>query len=140
MRLVRRIIAAICCVLAAPAGAEELWKGKILGLWVDGYRIEDTVDDQAVVWFRACPFFNLEDQQFDRVEARKSLSDDCPEPLGGADKPREGPFDGTLRAVNESGAIKCGVSPGVPGFAYTGPDGEWAGLNVSICRALAAAL
>lgn len=45
----------------------------------------------------------------------------------------------TLEEVKKRGEIRCGVSTGVPGFSNTDEKGEWSGLDVDFCRALAAA-
>ncbi len=46
----------------------------------------------------------------------------------------------TLDAVKERGELACGVSTGLPGFSYPDSEGRWSGLDVDICRAIAAAL
>jgi general L-amino acid transport system substrate-binding protein len=46
----------------------------------------------------------------------------------------------TLRTVKERGHLDCGVSQGLPGFSATNDKGEWSGLDVDFCRALAAAI
>ncbi|MGB0467561.1 MAG: amino acid ABC transporter substrate-binding protein [Pontibacterium sp.] len=46
---------------------------------------------------------------------------------------------GTLDAVKERGYIQCGVTSGVPGFSVPDDKGNWKGLDVDICRAVAAA-
>jgi general L-amino acid transport system substrate-binding protein len=46
---------------------------------------------------------------------------------------------GTLDAVKERGYLQCGVNTGLPGFSSADQDGNWAGLDVDFCRALAAA-
>lgn len=46
----------------------------------------------------------------------------------------------TLDDVKSKGAIQCGVNQGLPGFATTNDKGEWTGLDVDFCRALAAAV
>ena len=40
----------------------------------------------------------------------------------------------------EEGFIQCGVNTGLAGFAQPDSDGEWRGINVDLCRAVAAAL
>jgi general L-amino acid transport system substrate-binding protein len=45
----------------------------------------------------------------------------------------------TLEMVKKRGHIKCGVHPGLLGFASRGPGGRWQGLDVDFCRAVAAA-
>lgn len=45
----------------------------------------------------------------------------------------------TLDAVKARGALRCGVSTGFPGFAAPDSQGEWRGLDVDACRAVAAA-
>lgn len=46
----------------------------------------------------------------------------------------------TLNAVKARGFVNCGVSDGVIGFSLTDAKGNWAGLEVDVCRAVAAAL
>ena len=46
----------------------------------------------------------------------------------------------TLDAVLEKGFIQCGVSTGLPGFSNPDSEGNWSGMDVDICRAVAAAM
>jgi general L-amino acid transport system substrate-binding protein len=46
----------------------------------------------------------------------------------------------TLKAVQDRGQLICGVSEGLPGFSAKSDKGEWSGLDVDFCRALAAAI
>lgn len=46
----------------------------------------------------------------------------------------------TLEEVRERGHLNCGVSPGVPGFSNPDDAGNWAGFDVEVCRAVAAAV
>ena len=46
---------------------------------------------------------------------------------------------GTLDTVKKAGHLKCGVSTGLPGFSEVGADKKWKGLDVDVCRAVAAA-
>jgi len=46
----------------------------------------------------------------------------------------------TLKTVQERGTLICGVSQGVPGFSNPDDKGNWTGLDVDFCRALAAAI
>ncbi len=46
----------------------------------------------------------------------------------------------TLDAIRARGAVECGVHVGVPGFSFPNDKGEWTGLDVDYCRALAAAV
>ena len=46
----------------------------------------------------------------------------------------------TLANVREKGFIQCGVSQGLPGFSNADDSGNWAGLDVDLCRAVAAAV
>ncbi|MGD8498572.1 MAG: amino acid ABC transporter substrate-binding protein [Chromatiales bacterium] len=48
--------------------------------------------------------------------------------------------DSTLEAVKKKGFIQCGVNTGLPGFSSADAQGNWAGLDVDFCRALAAAV
>jgi len=47
--------------------------------------------------------------------------------------------EGTLDAVKKKGFLQCGVSTGLPGFSNPDSKGEWKGLDVDVCRAVAAA-
>jgi general L-amino acid transport system substrate-binding protein len=46
----------------------------------------------------------------------------------------------TLKTVKDRGMLSCGVSQGLPGFSAPDDKGNWAGLDVDICRAIAAAI
>ncbi|MFK0570586.1 amino acid ABC transporter substrate-binding protein [Endozoicomonas sp.] len=46
---------------------------------------------------------------------------------------------GTLESVKEKGYLSCGVSTGLPGFSNPDDKGQWSGLDVDVCRAVAAA-
>src|SRR6201994_3065939 len=46
----------------------------------------------------------------------------------------------TLDAVKKRGELVCGVDTGIPGYAYQDSKGEWQGLDVAYCRAIADAL
>ncbi|MDN2564986.1 amino acid ABC transporter substrate-binding protein [Aquibium sp. A9E412] len=46
----------------------------------------------------------------------------------------------TLDDVKERGTLKCGVSQGLPGFSNPDADGNWSGLDVDFCKAVAAAV
>ena len=47
---------------------------------------------------------------------------------------------GTQSGVIERGYLSCGVSTGIPGFSYPDDTGDWQGLDVDFCRAVAAAV
>lgn len=46
----------------------------------------------------------------------------------------------TLKTVKNRGAVVCGVSQGLPGFSNPDNQGSWTGMDVDVCRALAAAI
>jgi general L-amino acid transport system substrate-binding protein len=46
----------------------------------------------------------------------------------------------TLDDVKGKGAVTCGVSQGLPGFSNPDSEGNWSGLDVDSCRAVAAAV
>jgi general L-amino acid transport system substrate-binding protein len=46
----------------------------------------------------------------------------------------------TLKTVKDRGQLSCGVSQGLPGFSTPDDKGNWTGLDVDICRAIAAAV
>ncbi len=45
----------------------------------------------------------------------------------------------TLDDVKARGTLKCGVNPGLQGFALKAADGQWSGFDVDYCKAVAAA-
>ncbi len=47
---------------------------------------------------------------------------------------------GTMEDVKAKGTLQCGVSQGLPGFSNPDQSGNWVGLDVDLCRAVAAAL
>src|SRR5512145_1970330 len=46
----------------------------------------------------------------------------------------------TLDGVRRKGYVQCGVSTGLAGFSAPDAQGQWRGLDVDICRAIAAAV
>lgn len=46
----------------------------------------------------------------------------------------------TLAAVRRRGTLRCGVNPGLAGFALRDSQGGWRGFDADFCRALAAAV
>ena len=46
----------------------------------------------------------------------------------------------TLADVKAKGHVQCGVSQGLPGFSNADSKGNWAGLDVDVCRGMAAAI
>ncbi|MET0541585.1 MAG: amino acid ABC transporter substrate-binding protein [Variovorax sp.] len=46
----------------------------------------------------------------------------------------------TLDTVKQRGTVKCGVTNGVAGFSAPDSQGNWSGLDVDTCRAIAAAV
>jgi general L-amino acid transport system substrate-binding protein len=49
-------------------------------------------------------------------------------------------FAQTLKTVKDRGTLSCGVTSGLPGFSAPDDKGNWTGLDVDMCRALAAAI
>jgi len=47
---------------------------------------------------------------------------------------------GTLDDVKKKGMLSCGVSTGLPGFSLPDKTNKWSGLDVDVCRAVAAAV
>ncbi len=47
---------------------------------------------------------------------------------------------GTLQAVQKKGFVQCGVNTGLAGFSQPDSKGVWKGLDVDVCRAVAAAV
>ncbi len=46
----------------------------------------------------------------------------------------------TLEAVKAKGFVQCGVNQGLPGFSNPDDKGNWVGLDVDVCRTVAAAI
>ncbi len=46
----------------------------------------------------------------------------------------------TLDDVMKKGFIQCGVSQGLPGFSNPDEKGNWTGIDIDVCRAVAAAV
>ncbi len=46
----------------------------------------------------------------------------------------------TLGAILKKGKLECAVSPGTPGFGFVDSKGDFRGLDVDTCRAVAAAV
>lgn len=49
-------------------------------------------------------------------------------------------FSGRLNTVKNRGSLICGVNGELPGFSFVDENGEYSGLDVDLCRAVAAAL
>ncbi len=47
---------------------------------------------------------------------------------------------GTVDEIKKRGMLACGVSQGLPGFSNPDKAGKWSGLDVDLCRAIAAAV
>ena len=47
---------------------------------------------------------------------------------------------GVLDTVKANGSVRCGVGPGLAGFGLPDAQGNWAGLDIDYCRALASAV
>ena len=45
-----------------------------------------------------------------------------------------------LRILRSKGFVRCGVSQGLPGFSNADAAGNWTGVDVDVCRAVAAAV
>jgi general L-amino acid transport system substrate-binding protein len=46
----------------------------------------------------------------------------------------------TLDAIKARGNLECGVHLGLPGFSFANDKGEWSGIDVDMCKAIAAAV
>ena len=47
---------------------------------------------------------------------------------------------GLLQQVKERGYLICGVNANLPGFSAQDESGNWSGLDVDFCKAVAAAI
>lgn len=48
--------------------------------------------------------------------------------------------ENTLDKVKKAGVLSCGVSTGLPGFSNPNAEGQWEGIDVEFCQAMAAAV
>jgi len=46
----------------------------------------------------------------------------------------------TFDAVKQRGMVLCGISDGIPGFSMPDSQGQWHGIEVDLCRAVAATM
>jgi general L-amino acid transport system substrate-binding protein len=46
----------------------------------------------------------------------------------------------TIDAIKARGQVVCGVNPSLPGFSAADSQGNWTGLDVDVCKAVAATL
>src|SRR5580765_8092508 len=46
----------------------------------------------------------------------------------------------TIDSIKKRGELICGVDTGIPGYAFQDSKGEWQGLDVAYCRAIADAV
>ncbi|MCY1266493.1 amino acid ABC transporter substrate-binding protein [Pseudomonas jinjuensis] len=46
----------------------------------------------------------------------------------------------TLDAVKSKGYVQCGISDGLPGFSFADAKGKYKGIDVDVCRGIAAAV
>jgi len=46
----------------------------------------------------------------------------------------------TLDAVKKKSFVQCGISDGLPGFSYADAKGQYQGIDVDVCKAVAAAV
>jgi len=60
--------------------------------------------------------------------------------MAGAASAQQAPAGGTLAAVKARGILHCGVSTSLAGFSAPDSQGNWTGLDVDVCRAIAGAV
>ena len=60
--------------------------------------------------------------------------------LAGFSVPMNSVEAAVLDQVKSKGFVQCGVSQGLPGFSNPDDKGNWTGLDVDVCRAIAAAI
>ena len=46
----------------------------------------------------------------------------------------------TMDAIKQRGQLVCGIDTGIPGYAFQDSKGEWQGLDIAYCRAIADAV
>ena len=50
------------------------------------------------------------------------------------------PGSSSLDRIKERGYLICGVNGNLPGFSFVNSDGDYVGIDVDLCRAIAAAI
>jgi general L-amino acid transport system substrate-binding protein len=60
--------------------------------------------------------------------------------LAGFSAPMNSVEAAVLDQVKSKGFVQCGVSQGLPGFSNPDDKGNWTGIDVDVCRAIAAAI
>jgi general L-amino acid transport system substrate-binding protein len=69
-----------------------------------------------------------------------ATSNDATTTAAAAVQPQSSSATPTLDGVRRHGYVQCGVSTGVAGFSAPDAQGQWKGLDVDSCRAIAAAV
>ncbi|MGK7884067.1 MAG: amino acid ABC transporter substrate-binding protein [Crocosphaera sp.] len=59
---------------------------------------------------------------------------------GGSQTPQTTTSSNRLDTIKQRGTVICGVNGEVPGFSFVDENGQYSGLDVDVCRAIAAAL
>ena len=67
-------------------------------------------------------------------------SQQAPEQMAAPEAPMAEETKSTLATVQEKGFVQCGINTGLTGFATAGDNGQWNGLDVQYCQAVAAAI
>src|SRR5262245_46742366 len=70
----------------------------------------------------------------------RSVTDGSSPTLAAEARPANTTATPTLDGVRRKGFVQCGVTTGVAGFSTPDAKGEWRGLDVDVCRAIAAAV
>ncbi|WP_088891959.1 amino acid ABC transporter substrate-binding protein [Leptolyngbya ohadii] len=59
---------------------------------------------------------------------------------GGTASPAATTGTSRIDTIRQRGKLLCGVEGTIPGFSFVGSDGQYSGLDVDVCRAVAAAI
>jgi general L-amino acid transport system substrate-binding protein len=73
------------------------------------------------------------EKQIEEMKSQSSASTAAPAAVASSS-------EGTLSKVESKDYLTCGVSTGLPGFSNPNSKGEWEGIDVAYCQALAAAV
>jgi general L-amino acid transport system substrate-binding protein len=76
---------------------------------------------------------------YPRVEGRTTSVSSTPSPSARASSVGSTATP-TLDGVRRNGFVRCGVSTGIAGFSTPDAQGHWQGMDVDVCRAIAAAV
>src|SRR4030095_5698137 len=80
------------------------------------------------------------DREGSRMTTIRAIATGAALALAAGGAQAQAPASSTFDAVKARGTLSCGVSTGLAGFSLANSQGEWTGIDVDVCRAVAAAM